>query len=105
LQKEVPMKSITLALAICLISVPAFATCKSDAADKKLAGAALKSFMTKCERDAKAACEKDATAACEKDSADKKLRGAAKASHMKKCVADAAKTDPVKKCVVDAVGT
>jgi len=99
------MKWITLALAICLISAPAFATCKSDAADKKLAGAALKSFMTKCERDAKATCEKDATAACEKDSADKKLRGAAKASHMKKCVADAAKTDPVKKCMADALGT
>ena len=75
------MKRITLALAVCLISAPAFATCKSEAADKKLAGAALKSFMQKCER--------DATTACQKDSADKKLAGAAKASHVKKCVADA----------------
>ena len=46
------MKKLTLVLALCIMSGPAFATCKSDAADKKLAGAALKSFMTKCERDA-----------------------------------------------------
>ena len=75
------MKRITLALAFCVVCGPAFATCKSDAADKKLAGAALKSFMTKC--------EKDATATCDADSKEKKLAGAAKTSHMKKCVADA----------------
>jgi hypothetical protein len=76
------MKKIVLALAICLVSAgPAFATCKSEAADKKLAGAALKSFMTKC--------EKDATTTCEADSKQKNLAGAAKASHMKKCVGDA----------------
>jgi hypothetical protein len=56
-------------------------TCKSQSGDKKLAGAALKSFMTKCEKDAKAACDKSA--------AEKKLAGAAKASHLKKCVGDA----------------
>ena len=75
------MNAITLVLALCLVSALAFATCKSDAADKKLAGAALKSFMQKCERDARTTCEKDST--------EKKLAGAAKASHMKKCVADA----------------
>ena len=76
------MKSIALALVVCLVwSVPAFATCKSDAADKKLAGAALNSFMTKCER--------DAATTCEADSKQKNLAGAAKASHMKKCVTDA----------------
>ena len=75
------MKRLTLVLALCIMSGPAFATCKSDAADKKLAGAALKSFMTKCEKDAKAACDKSA--------ADKKLAGAAKTSHVKKCVGDA----------------
>lgn len=75
------MKSIVLAVSLSLMATSAFASCKSDAADKKLAGAALKSFMTKC--------EKDATAACEKDSAAKKLAGAAKTSHMKKCVGDA----------------
>ena len=75
------MRRIALVLAVCMISGPAFATCKSDAADKKLAGAALKSFMTKCER--------DANTACATDSKQKKLAGAAKNSHMKKCVADA----------------
>ena len=57
------------------------ATCKSNATDKKLAGAAFKSFMTKCARDAATAC--DATAAT------KKLAGAAKTSFTKKCVTDA----------------
>jgi hypothetical protein len=79
------MRKIALALAVCAISsAPAFATCKSDAADKKLAGAALKSFMTKCEKDAKGTCEAD--------SKEKKLAGAAKNSHMKKCVTDAVGT-------------
>jgi hypothetical protein len=75
------MTRIALAVAVCMISAPAFATCKSEATDKKLAGAALKSFMTKC--------EKDATTTCETDSKQKNLAGAAKTSHMKKCVTDA----------------
>jgi hypothetical protein len=78
------MRKIALILAVCVMSGPAFATCKSDAADKKLAGAALKSFMTKC--------EKDAATTCEADSKEKKLAGAAKTSHMKKCVGDATGT-------------
>ena len=56
-------------------------TCKSTAADKKLAGAAMTSFMKKCSNDAAATC--DATAA------GKKLAGAAKTSFTKKCVSDA----------------
>jgi hypothetical protein len=56
-------------------------TCKSQATDKKLAGAALTSFMKKCETDAQAACDASA--------ADKKLSGAAKTSFSKKCVTDA----------------
>ena len=56
------------------------ATCKSQAADKKLAGAALTSFTKKCQT--------DATAACNKAAADKKLAGAAKSSFTKKCVTD-----------------
>ena len=75
------MKTLVLAAALSLVASSAFATCKSDAADKKLAGAALKSFMTKCEADAKKTCDAD--------SASKKLAGAAKTSHMKKCVGDA----------------
>ena len=75
------MKTIILAAALSLAATSAFATCKSDAADKKLAGAALTSFMKKC--------QSDATAKCEADSSAKKLAGAAKTSHMKKCVTDA----------------
>jgi hypothetical protein len=82
--EETIMKRIALILAVCVMSGPAFATCKTDAADKKLAGAALKSSITKC--------TKDATATCEADSKEKKLAGAAKTAHMKKCVADAVGT-------------
>lgn len=57
------------------------AACKLEAADKKLAGAALNSFMKKCEENAKATCEKAA--------AEKKLAGAAKDSNIKKCMAEA----------------
>jgi hypothetical protein len=78
------MKYVIAAMVLGLAATAAYAqgpTCKVQAGDKKLAGAALKSFMTKCEKDAKAACDKSA--------ADKKLAGAAKASHLKKCVGDA----------------
>jgi hypothetical protein len=59
-------------------------TCKSQADAKKLAGAALTSFLKKCESDARTACDKQA--------ADKKLSGAAKDSFTKKCVKDATGT-------------
>ena len=75
------MKTLVLAAALSLIATGAFETCKSDSADKKLAGAALTSHMKKCEADAKKNCEAD--------SKQKKLRGAAYNSHMKKCVNDA----------------
>ena len=78
------MKAILVAAAFCLIAGSAHAqtaTCKASATEKKLAGAALTSFMKKCETDAKAKCE---TAAKEK-----KLAGAAKTSFTKKCVTDA----------------
>jgi hypothetical protein len=52
-----------------------------EAAAKTLAGAALASFMKKCQQDATASCSKSAEA--------KKLSGAAKTSHTKKCVSDA----------------
>ncbi len=55
-------------------------SCKAQATEKKLAGAALDSFMKKCEG--------DATAACDADSKAKKLAGAALDAHMKKCVTD-----------------
>ena len=71
----------TGALTLGLGSALADDTCKSRVADKKLAGAAMTSFMTKCQKDAASAC--DATAS------GKKLAGAAKTSFTKKCVTDA----------------
>lgn len=56
-------------------------SCKARSAEKKLAGAAMTSFMKKCEADAEKACDTSA--------AGKKLAGAAKASFTKKCVHDA----------------
>ena len=70
------------ALALCLAGAPTLAfaddACTTQAMDKKLAGAAKTSFMTKCER-----------TACEGQAADKKLAGAAKTSFVTKCVKDA----------------
>ena len=54
---------------------------KATAEAKKLHGAALTSFMKKCEKDSKAACNSQA--------AEKKLAGAAKTSFTTKCVRDA----------------
>lgn len=59
-------------------------SCKSQAAEKKLAGAALTSFLKKCQA--------DATASCNTAASEKKLVGAAKASFTKKCVSDAVGT-------------
>jgi hypothetical protein len=78
------MRTVTIFAILMLGVLPAAAqtaTCKSQATDKKLAGAALKSFMTKCEKDSKATCDASAT--------EKKLAGAARTSFTKKCVNDA----------------
>ena len=78
------MKAILVAAALCLAAGAAqaqTASCKANATEKKLAGAALASFMKKCETDAKKACDASA--------AEKKLAGAAKTSFTKKCVTDA----------------
>ena len=78
------MKQLIFFVVIALLSAAAFAgdpSCTDRAAEKKLAGAALNSFMKKCEADAKTACDKAA--------ADKKLVGAAKNSFTKKCATDA----------------
>ena len=69
-------------------SAVAASECEAKAAEKKLAGAAKTSFVTKCEKDAGTAPAM--SAACEKSAADKKLAGAAKNSHIKKCSADEA---------------
>jgi hypothetical protein len=91
------MRQTLLAALLCAITAGALAqippasppaaqnpTCKSQASDKKLAGAALTSFMKKCQT--------DATASCNTAAADKKLVGAAKSSFTKKCLADAVGT-------------
>jgi hypothetical protein len=78
------MKLALVAISLAFLGASAHAqtaTCKSQASEKKLAGAAMNSFMKKCETDARKACEAD--------SKDKKLAGAAKNSHIKKCVTDA----------------
>jgi hypothetical protein len=74
-----------------LISDAAFAQeptapdCTARATEKNLRGAALNSFMKKCERNA-------ATASCEAAAVEKKLHGAAKTSFTKKCIKDATAT-------------
>jgi hypothetical protein len=81
------MRAVIVCMILMLGILPAAAqtaTCKSQAAEKKLSGAALKSFMTKCEKDSKATCDVSAT--------DKKLSGAARTSFTKKCVNDAVGT-------------
>jgi hypothetical protein len=75
--------ALLIAALVCLFAAGAHAqgtTCKAQAAEKKLAGAAMTSFMKKCQTDASKTCEADAKS--------KNLAGAAKTSHMKKCVAD-----------------
>jgi hypothetical protein len=56
-------------------------TCVEAADQKRLAGAARTSFLTKCQR--------DSTAMCEAAAAEKKLHGAAKTNFTRKCVKDA----------------
>jgi hypothetical protein len=71
--------SVSIALGQTTPSTP---DCAARATEKKLHGAALNSFMKKCERDV-------ATASCEIAAVEKKLAGAAKTSFTKKCVKDA----------------
>jgi hypothetical protein len=84
---EVQMKRLVITALLCLATTAAAAqtsTCQSQATDKKLAGAALNSFMKKCQKDAQTTCDSSA--------ADKKLAGAAKTSFTKKCVKDSVGT-------------
>lgn len=77
-------RPLILAAALALTATGAWAegaTCHAKSAEKKLAGAAKNSFLTKC--------EKDAVAACTMAAGEKKLSGAAKTSFTNKCVRDA----------------
>jgi uncharacterized membrane protein len=81
------MRLIAATLALCLSAGAALAqaqSCTAQVTEKKLAGAAKTSFLTKCERDAGTACEAQA--------AEKNLHGAAKTSFTNKCVRDAVGT-------------
>ncbi len=83
------MKSLIIALSLSALATTAFAesntaTCAATATEKNLSGAAKKSFMTKCRKEAKATCEAAAN--------EKKLAGAAKNSNVKKCVKGAVGT-------------
>jgi hypothetical protein len=69
---------VTVLLSFAAAAHAAEPTCAAKAAEKKLAGAAKTSFLTKC--------EKDALAACDTAAAERKLAGAAKNSFVKKCV-------------------
>ena len=77
-----PTNRLLMLLALGLAGAPALAyaedACTTQATDKKLAGAAKTSFMTKCER-----------TACESQAKDKNLHGAAMTSFVKKCTKDA----------------
>ena len=78
------MRMFALVGVLFVLTGSAFAqspSCKAQAGEKKLAGAALTSFMKKCESDAAKSCDMSA--------AEKKLAGAAKTSFTKKCVTDA----------------
>jgi hypothetical protein len=84
---ELDMKRFALAVLLSIFalgSAVAQETCQSKAMGKDgkpLAGAALKSFMSKCTKDA---CEPKAV-----DKNGKRLAGAAKTSFMKKCESEA----------------
>jgi hypothetical protein len=79
--KSFALVALTLGLAVAPGLAYADGSCAATAADKKLAGAAKTSFMTKCANDAKAACDKQAD--------DKSLKGAARTSFTTKCAKDA----------------
>ena len=57
------MRVIALTALLCVLAGGALAqgsSCKAEAAEKKLAGAALTSFMKKCQTDAQKACNASA---------------------------------------------
>ena len=101
----------SVALAAHLVAPSFAASCGEEAAAKKLAGAALNSFMAKCEREAaEATCgSKAASQSCWRgqeelhDGASAKRRPHATPGRLRKR-AGAAKNSFTKKCVTEAVG-
>jgi hypothetical protein len=93
---------IVIAITSLFVANTAFAaSCADQAAEKKLAGAAKNSFMTKCEKDTPAAAP--APSACDAKAAEKKLAGAAKAAFIKKCEKDAGAPAAAPSCEAQAV--
>jgi hypothetical protein len=73
--------ALVLSMTLATAAMAQGQSCNAAATEKKLAGAAKTSFLTKCETDAKATCEAA--------SMEKKLSGAAKTSFETKCIKDA----------------
>jgi psiF repeat len=83
------MKRLILAALVLSFAASAYAqgpTCKAQADDQKFTGAARKTFMDKC--------EKDANKSCGIAAGEKKLKGPARTAFTKKCVTDSLGTDP-----------
>lgn len=72
------LASFVVAMLVAGAAMAQGAGCSTTADEKKLAGAARKSFLTKCEK-----------TRCEATAREKKLAGAAKKSFEKKCLKDA----------------
>jgi len=79
---------IVVSIAVLFVTNTAFAaSCADQATERKLAGAAKNSFMTRCEKDAAVA---QVPTVCEAKATEKKLAGAARNSFIKKCESDSA---------------
>jgi len=77
---RIPILTATIALA-CIAPHAAAMDCAAQAQEKKLSGAAKRSFLEKCEAEARGTGAVNCTALAEK----KRLYGAARASFIKKC--------------------
>jgi len=75
------LRRFALIFAFSVAGTPAAAGCMSDAQEKKLEGAALKTFMAKCRMDAITSCDADAKA--------RNLSGLDKTNYTNKCLAQA----------------
>ena len=73
--------ALVLSMTLATAAMAQGQSCNAAATEKKLAGAAKTSFLTKC--------KKEARAKCEAASKEKNLSGAAMSSFETKCVKDA----------------
>ena len=87
---------LVLSITLATTAMAADPSCSAAATEKKLAGAAKTSFLSKCEKDVRATCEASGK--------EKKLAGAAKTSFEKKCVTDAVGGEMAAKASCEAAG-